>query len=133
MPQVRMTLDIPDDLLALLNKRAEGLMAADAPPSQFEWLNGTPEGKELWIDITCRGKYNRLSNQELNAMIKKKYREAIGDNGLGRPPVGIYRARAAVEYIRQGLGKGDVADIPRRHQVKQLSWSDQYKRSGAHA
>ncbi len=121
MPQVRMTLDIPDDVLALLNKRAESLMAAESPPNQFEWLNGSPEGKELIIDMTCRGKFNHMSNQDVNALIKKKYREAIGDSGLGRPPIGIYRARAAVEYIISGLGKGEVVAIPPKVPVKQWS------------
>ena len=129
MPSLRMILDVSDEVFNTLNERAEALMAAEAPPTQYEWLHGTPEGRELWIDISCRGKYNRLSNQELNSMIRQQYRAAIGDAGMGRPPIGIYRAKAAAEYIQQGLGLSVVKEVPKRPDTSSANFADAFMKS----
>ena len=127
MPSIRMTLELSDEVFEVLTARAEALMVAEAPLTQYEWLHGTPEGRELWVDISCRGKYNSLNNQDLNSLIRKQYRAAVGDVGLGRPPIGIYRAKAAVEYINQGLRTEPLRQVPPRPSTTSANWADQYR------
>lgn len=100
MSITRITIELPDNILDKLDEEAKTLMEGDSRPTQFEWLNGSPEGRELWIDISCRGKYNRLSNNELNAMIRKQYTEATGGTKIGRPALGVYRARVIAGLLQ---------------------------------
>ena len=116
----RITIELPDNILEKLDEEAKNLMAQESRPSQFEWLNGSPEGKELLIDITCRGKYNRLSNIEMNSMIRKMYTDATGGVKMGRPALGAYRSQVIAKLVQSMV----LSPIAVRKQVKQWNFAD---------
>lgn len=93
---------LSEDIKQLLDARAMEILASRKPLALPLWLQKTPEGKALQMQIRS-GKFNHLTIEEINKMVKHKYAEATGGGKKGRPRLAITRAEIIEAALRSYL------------------------------
>lgn len=92
--------------------------------SQFQWLQDTKGGRDLWYDIRDLGLYNHLSEFEVNQMIRQKYRESVGDRKYGPIKFSDIRNKIIQEALEKYLELHIVPPKVDPYKKVSYSWKD---------
>lgn len=98
----KIMIEFEDSVLSALDQAAEIELLQCKPITQYEWLNETVEGRAFMSSIIA-GPLRELPTRALQKRILKAYRESIGRDGIGRPPLNKYRSEVIMRALQSYL------------------------------
>jgi len=113
-------LHFPNDSLAELDRFAVARREARRPLTRYEWLTGTPEGRELWSKIQrSPSLISMRTTDSVNSYIQKEFEKATGGNKTGRPSLNEFRVDLIVEALTEYF-KVHVPDKPPARGIEEI-------------